>query len=367
MSKSLRFTWMAGWALGALLLGACTMQDQDTDDTNAQAGTEALGRDPTAGELAVSVSASQTTLAASDSVSVDLTLTNIGSHRIRLLSWYTAADGLEDDLFQVTLDGKQVAYTGPHYKRPLPVASDYLTLDPGKSITRTVDLTGFYDLSQTGNYGIRYALELNSQSLKQGETLASNDVGLSIEGRPNTSPDGDVSGGLTSSVSFNRCTTTQQATILDALGAASTMANESVSYLGGNPSGTPRYTTWFGAFSTSGWDKAEADFIAIKDAYDTKPISFDCGCRKKYYAYVYPNQPYNIYLCSVFWNAPLTGTDSKGGTIIHETSHFTVVAGTDDHTYGQTNCKALAISDPAAALDNADSHEYFAENTPHLQ
>jgi hypothetical protein len=27
---------------------------------------------------------------------------------------------------------------------------------------------------------------------------------------------------------------------------------------------------------------------------------------------------------------------------------------------------ALAISDPVKALDNADSHEYFAENTPAL-
>jgi peptidyl-Lys metalloendopeptidase len=32
--------------------------------------------------------------------------------------------------------------------------------------------------------------------------------------------------------------------------------------------------------------------------------------------------------------------------------------------YGQTAAKALAVSDPAKALDNADSHEYFAENTP---
>ena len=45
-------------------------------------------------------------------------------------------------------------------------------------------------------------------------------------------------------------------------------------------------------------------------------------------------------------------------------SHFNVVAGTDDHVYGQAGAKSLAISDPAAAVDNADSHEYFAENTP---
>ena len=45
-------------------------------------------------------------------------------------------------------------------------------------------------------------------------------------------------------------------------------------------------------------------------------------------------------------------------------SHFDVVAGTDDVVYGQTGAMALAISDPDAAITNADSHEYFAENNP---
>ena len=45
-------------------------------------------------------------------------------------------------------------------------------------------------------------------------------------------------------------------------------------------------------------------------------------------------------------------------------SHFDVVAGTDDVVYGQTGARSLAISDPAKAITNADSHEYFAENNP---
>ena len=32
--------------------------------------------------------------------------------------------------------------------------------------------------------------------------------------------------------------------------------------------------------------------------------------------------------------------------------------------YGQAGAKNLAISNPTNALDNADNHEYFAENTP---
>jgi peptidyl-Lys metalloendopeptidase len=107
-------------------------------------------------------------------------------------------------------------------------------------------------------------------------------------------------------------------------------------------------------------------FVAISDAMDGAGIQFDCKCKQPYYAYVYPNDPYKIYLCKVFWQAPLSGTDSKAGTLIHEMSHFDVVAGTDDVVYGQSGAMNLAINDPNAAITNADSHEYFAENTPSL-
>ncbi len=60
----------------------------------------------------------------------------------------------------------------------------------------------------------------------------------------------------------------------------------------------------------------------------------------------------------------MTGTDSKAGTLVHEMSHFNVVASTDDVVYGQTGAKNLAFSNPEDAIRNADSHEYFAENTP---
>jgi peptidyl-Lys metalloendopeptidase len=95
-------------------------------------------------------------------------------------------------------------------------------------------------------------------------------------------------------------------------------------------------------------------------------VVLDCSCKQSYYAYVYPTAPYKIYVCNAFWSAPMTGTDSKAGTLIHEMTHFNVVASTDDWAYGKTAAAALAISNPAKALDNADSHEYFAENTPAL-
>ncbi|UJR18655.1 hypothetical protein I4U23_005563 [Adineta vaga] len=68
-----------------------------------------------------------------------------------------------------------------------------------------------------------------------------------------------------------------------------------------------------------------------------------------------------IFICPAFWTA------SKAGTLIHEISHFNIVAGTKDNVYGQTGCKNLAIKNPTLAINNADSHAYFAENNPVLK
>ncbi len=124
---------------------------------------------------------------------------------------------------------------------------------------------------------------------------------------------------------------------------------------------------WFGTYSSTNLSTARSHFSKIANAYNTAALTLDCSCKDSgTYAYVYPTQPYKIYLCGAFWNAPMTGTDSKGGTLIHEMSHFNVVAGTDDWAYGQSAAASLARSNPTRALDNADNHEYIAENNPYL-
>ena len=162
---------------------------------------------------------------------------------------------------------------------------------------------------------------------------------------------------------LNRLLAWQHAT---ALNAADSYAGNAKSYFGAHSATnvSARYSTWFGAVNATRYTTGKNHFDAIQAAFATKPITVDCGCKKTYYAYVYPTQPYKIYVCKAFWSAPVTGTDSRAGTLIHEMSHFNVVAGTDDHVYGQSGAKSLAISNPDNALDNADNHEYFSENTP---
>ncbi|WP_033480556.1 M35 family metallo-endopeptidase, partial [Xanthomonas citri] len=122
-------------------------------------------------------------------------------------------------------------------------------------------------------------------------------------------------------------------------------------------------------YNASRYSRVSSNFVNIDNALDQNngQLTINCSCEADLadaYAYVYPNQPYEIHVCNAFWSASTTGTDSKAGTLVHETSHFTVVAGTQDRVYGQSGARSLAISNPAQAITNADSHEYFAENTP---
>lgn len=312
-------------------------------------------------KLDVQLSVAMPVLQGDVDVVVNVTITNNTRQLASVAPHQLPSVEADARLFLIRREGKPVQHLGPVAKRVPTPASEMVLLQPGASLSYQVELTGSYDLSQNGRYSIEYVgLAKHGSGGASGAPLY-----VWLEGRNAKAPvDPTPPGGAGLSYSGN-CSASQKSTIASAVAAATSYAQGAASYLAGTPSATPRYTTWFGAVSTAGWNTAKAHFNAEVDAFTTKPITVDCKCRKSnIYAYVYPTKPYVIYVCGAFWAAPMTGTDSKAGTLIHEMSHFNVVAGTDDWAYGQAAAQALAISNPTNALDNADSHEYFAENTP---
>lgn len=331
---------------------------------------------PAYANIAVTVMPEQNTLGKGDDVHVTVTLTNTGSTPQRLLKWRTPFVPPEHALFYITRDGQPVRYLGRHVKRTAPTEADYLLLAPGESRSARVELSGMYDMQVTGAYSVRYLTSNAAPSAKAGADtrivvgdIVSNPAAIWIEGRlprgtvpPQLSATPAASAGLT----FSACSNAQQASITNAFAAGTAMAADGLEYLTSRKQQGQRYVQWFGPHDATRVATVINNFTAIKDAFETKPVKVDCGCNEPYFAYVYPAQPYNIYVCRAFWTAPLTGTDSMGGTLLHEMSHFNVVAGTDDHVYGQSGAADLARSSPERAINNADSHEYFGENTPPL-
>ena len=312
-------------------------------------------------------------------VHVDVAVTNQCRTAVQVLRWQLPNDPMSGPLFRVTRDDKPVRYTGAIIKRAAPKPKDYVEIAAGATLNYTVELTGRYDFSKNGRYAIEFhsdrgahgagaqalhsaaPMYLWAQNRNEKLDAAANDDAALPSARAAT----DVTAAAASVSYTGACTSSQKSTLASAVTAATNYAASSATYLSGTPSATPRYTTWFGAYTSSRWATAKDHFVKARNAFQTAALTLDCSCKDTdTYAYVYPTQPYKIYVCGAFWNAPMTGTDSKGGTLVHEMMHFNVIAGTDDWAYGQSAALSLAKSSPTKALDNSDNHEYFAENNP---
>ncbi|WP_374567818.1 M35 family metallo-endopeptidase [Ideonella sp.] len=299
-------------------------------------------------------------------VAVDVAVTNTTGHAVKVLKWQLPSKHLQGPLFRIIKeDGTPASYVGPLVKRVAPRAEDYVQIEAGATLNYRVELTGSYELGN-GRHTVEYIAR--GRHGNEAVLASSSPLQLWTQGRSAPAPVTESTDALAASITYTgNCTSSEKTTLVSAVNAATTYATQSNSYLAGTPSGTKRYVKWFGTFSSSRWNTVHTHFTNEENAFKTKPLTLDCSCNDSgTYAYVYPNSPYKIYLCGAFWSAPMTGTDSKGGTLVHEMSHFTVVGGTDDWAYGQTAAANLAKSNPTKAVDNADSHEYFAENNPYL-
>ncbi len=333
------------------------------------------------GGLTTTLEAQKGFVGVAEDAVVKITYRNDSAEDMYLVRWQTALQGVEGNLFDVSRDGQAVPYTGRLYKRATPKAEDYIRIPAGSSRSADVELSSVYDLSRTGEYSIRYRVALqdglradNAKAVSSlaSRNLESNVVVLGVERDEREARAietmvqiADAVQGKALAPSYVSCSSTRQSQLVTALNNAQGLSQRSRDYLNNLPttsrSTDVNYKTWFGAYTSSRYAGVTSDYVNLYSAMSTKAFVFYCDCTDSSYAYVFANQPYQVHLCGAFWSAPATGTDSKAGTLVHETSHFNVVAGTQDYAYGQTACRSLATSQPTKAVHNADSHEYFAE------
>ncbi|KAK7695330.1 hypothetical protein QCA50_002521 [Cerrena zonata] len=314
-----------------------------------------------------------------ESFKVAATVTNTGDETLKILNnplsplsqmpTETFSIAHEDTGAAPKFSGMKVKYS-PQTAIQLGNEKSFTILAPGESATVEHDLSAAYNFTSSGEG--KYSVEANNlfqivdSSNKVQEIYADAEAhsaavagNLAIARRSTNSQFGKRA-------SFIGCSATRQTALNAAATAAHTYAANALSYLQSHTSASTRYTTWFGAYTAARHTTVQTHFSNIA-GNDFTSFTFDCTCTEAdTYAFVYSDDFGTITLCGAFWNAPATGTDSKAGTLIHESSHFDVNGGTDDVVYGQTAAKSLATSNPANAVRNADSHEYFAENNPAL-
>lgn len=316
-----------------------------------------------AGGLSVTLDSAKAFVGNGEPAVVRVTLRNDGAEDASLLRWQTPLRGIESNLFDVRLDGKPVAYLGRLYKRAEPKAGDYLRLAPGASTTVEIDLSRYYDMSLTGEYSVGYRVP----------TIESNVMWLAVERdeqarifRALSRKQPRRATGNTVDPDFVACSSSQQSEIYDALDGGEYLAANAFDYLYDIPVNKRKknaaYKTWFGRYTAPRYNRVLQTYANVFTVFHEYTVEFHCDCDEEdTWAYVYPDFPFEVYLCPLFWESPTIGIDSQAGVLIHETSHFDVVAGTDDYTYGQSSCKRLASRDPNRAVFNADNYEFFAE------
>jgi peptidyl-Lys metalloendopeptidase len=304
-----------------------------------------------------------------DNFAVVATITNTGDETLKLYrDPRTALSSFPEDTFSLTsTDGAVAEFIGAHVKYTFKTATNFVTLAPGASVDVTHKLAAGYNFTRGGDYDVDVANLFHYQDSNGAPVAIRADVSsihsAKLSGNLVSSVVGKRSMDLAKRAKFASCSSTRQSQINTALTTTTSYVANAVSYLTALSSGSTRYTTWFGTYSSSRKSTVLSHYTKIKTS-DPKTYTYDCSCTDDYYAYVYPNNFGYVYLCNAFWTASTTGTDSKAGTIVHESSHFTANGGTQDYVYGQTGAKNLAKSNPSQAIMNADSHEYFAENTP---
>ena len=342
---------------------------------------------PEPGPIEVTLQSRQPTYGASVPVALEFTIRNTSNSPVRILTWRTPIAGILNNFLRVTRGSQNISYIGPIAKRGAPTEGDYVILQPGASRTEVIDLSQYYAIYEAGPYAVAYDVDargLAAAVLGAGPTpslaaaparptrVRSNAAVFDLlVGR--VPPVRSLALAATPHSTFDQCDAAQQTDVKAALTEAEKLAAASLkglkdTALGQRPT-SQRYKTWFGGHTEVRWARTTEHFEKIQDTLANKAMAFNCRgpqCSDSTFAYVFPTQPYTVYLCNQFWRASLLGTDLRAGTIVHETSHFNIVADTDDHVYGQNAAKNLATSDPEKATTNADNHEYFAENTPNI-
>lgn len=185
--------------------------------------------------------------------------------------------------------------------------------------------------------------------------------------------------GLAAADTFARCTKAEAETIARAVTDAKRLSTRAAAAVGD----TPLFETWFGKYSTANAETVRRNLKNVVKAIRTGSVTTICAevspaeCEISMYAYVYDDEPYRVYICPEFFSLPnmarlrpgqlSSNFGTRAGTIVHEISHFNVVANTDDNCYARDVCSDMAQTDPNSALQNADSYQYFSEDVTYFR
>ncbi|EJD37461.1 peptidyl-Lys metalloendopeptidase [Auricularia subglabra TFB-10046 SS5] len=307
---------------------------------------------------------------------VSATVTNTGDETVKLLNAPNSvlSRGPTDAFAIASADGKVPRFHGLFAKYTPHPGKAFTVLEPGQSVTVEHLLADAYDFTQSGAgaYRIDVAADFYLATNEGVKTLTA-----SVS--PHTAL---LTGDLVKRASlpppslsaFSDCTAAHQTALKAASASADPLVRDATAYLSAHTSETPtaRYETWFGAAPTA------ANYSHVASVFDKLSVTsftahtYECVSAARCAgvsdseAFTRPDTPGHFFVCPPFYTAPTSGTESQPGILVHLATHWDAIGHTGHWGDGVGDSKALAISNPALAIDNADSYEFFAENSPQL-
>ena len=91
------------------------------------------------------------------SVELEFTLKNDTADTLEVLTWGTPFEGeFNDNLFEVTQDGRTLPYLGRQFKRGAPQKEDFVEIAPYGELSTTILLEKAYAIEGPGFYTVQY-------------------------------------------------------------------------------------------------------------------------------------------------------------------------------------------------------------------
>jgi len=299
----------------------------------------------------------QSSLTLLSGTTVKFTVENPSSNDVKFLKWGTPLD-VEKDMFVIMGPSKNKAvYTGILVQRTEPTDEDFITLRPNQRISEEIDLSKYFEFSETGytsvNLDFSPFVEL---SKPQEKVLVYIEASLSKKSREVINSIVDLENGP--SVMNVNCNSADTVKVNTGKSLGSRYANCGRNCLNARSCNT-LYTTWFGALDGTRYAAVTRNFGAIVNGFSANfPSHYrpSANCASNIIAYVYPSdRSRTVYLCPLYFQR----SDADAGhTMLHEVAHFDSIAGTRDHCYGRTACQNLARTNPALAVACADNHAF---------
>ncbi|KAI0434168.1 neutral protease 2-like protein [Xylaria sp. FL1042] len=300
---------------------------------------------------------------------IKATITNTGAEDLKVLKTGTILDSAPVEKVQVFKDSNKLGFEGIKLRLMTGKAFDneaFQTIPAGQTIEVSFDAAELHDLTASGEYdfvanGVLSYTTSESNEITGAVPYSSNTLTAKVDGeeaaqaRSNfvkrTAIQSDCTG--TKLTSSRNAVTNCRSFAAAASSAALSNTAKVQEYFKSTSVGSTVAAVFARVASECGSTSSGSSRTYCSDIYG--------ACSSNVLAYTLPSYSY-IVNCPLYFSAlsAITSTchgQDQATTTLHETTHLTSVAGTDDLGYGYAAATRLSSSQ---ALNNADSYALFA-------